>query len=414
MLTRIFRRRSSKKLLIIPSILILLTTLVSDLPSANAMYMIAPGPVLSLDAAQPPVITQRAITATTPPGWESGYFANSFEYGYALSSTAPTPDDTMNVNVISYDPTITPIASPLHILIDISEQDPNVTLYLMVRADLQSGIPSDWSKPLLINDPSWYATPPDPTPTPTPTPIPTPVPTPSPSPTPPPKPINCPKLQFVGVRGSGETKNDAGGYGNTVGNIKDIIEKKVSGTKSTPIDYPAIAVGYDGINYLSEYEKSMAKGRDSLDAFLTKFIVDCPHTYVILAGYSQGAQVAGDEFAYLTTTEKGHIAALILIGDPRFNPNQPAVDEGNYDKNLSGIYQLVVPDMRVIENIWVPNVKSYCTNNDPICNYSTINAARCKLKGEKCAHLLYVNKGWTSIAANWTIKHWRHLPALNA
>jgi len=390
------------------------TTLVSDLPQASAAFLIPPGPTLTLDAAQPPVITERAVTATIPPLWQDSYFPNYYEYGYSLSSTAAAPDGTLSVNVLSYDPQTTPLATPLHILIDLSEQDPSVTLYLMVRANLQSGINTDWSVPMLINDPSWFVAPPDPTPTPTPAPTPTPTPTPSPVPvpTPVPTPANCPKLQFVGVRGSGETRKDNGGYGSTVANIKNIIENKVNGTKSTPIDYPAIPVGYGGSTYLSEYEISMAKGRDALDVFLTKFVVDCPHTYVILAGYSQGAQVAGDEFANLTTNEKGHIAALILIGDPRFNPNQPAVDNGNYDKKLSGIYQIVVPDMRVIPDIWVPNVKSYCAKDDPICNYSISNLPSCRPGSNKCQHLLYINKGWTNIAAQWAVRHWRTLPTL--
>jgi hypothetical protein len=364
---------------------------------------------VALDTAQSPIITERAVTATYPVGWEGSYYPNYYEFGYTSSPEATRPDSDL-VNVLAVSPDSTPVQSPVRIVLDIAERDPEATLYLMIRANLQSGLSSNWSKPTLINDPSMYI-PPVPTPSPTPTPTPTPNPTPSPTPTPAPR--NCPKLQFVGVRGSGETKKDAGGYGATVASVKDVIEKMVSGTQSFPVDYPAIPIAAGGRVYLEEYVKSVARGQEALDAFLTQFIVECPHTYVILAGYSQGAQVAGDEFAYLTSYEKSHIAALVLIGDPRFNPNQPEVNEGNYNKNLSGIYQIVVPDSeRVIEEPWVSNVKSYCSKHDPVCNYSVKNTLKCKVSGNKCAHLQYVNEAWTKLAAHWAIKHWRNLPPL--
>jgi hypothetical protein len=173
-----------------------------------------------------------------------------------------------------------------------------------------------------------------------------------------------------------------------------------------------VAVGVGGPLYGTLYETSMAKGRQVLDAFLTQFIIDCPHTYVIIAGYSQGAQVAGDEFAYLTETEKAHIAALILIGDPRFNPNQPTVNQGDYNPNLSGIYQILVPEMRVIDPQWVPNVHSYCAKGDPICNYSSINAADCVYNLSKCRHVRYTEGPWLKAAARWSISHWKNLPAI--
>jgi hypothetical protein len=398
------------------AILLIVAPFSLNIPGAHAQIQLPPGPVTTLDPVQPWVITERAVTAVTPADWENSYFPNYFEYGYTTVANALVPDDTLSVNVLSTDPTTVPLASPLHILLDISDQDPSTTLYLMVRANLQSGINTAWSTPTLINDPSMYLPPePTPTPTPTPTPAPSPTPTPTPTPKPTPPPIACPKLQFVGIRGSGETKNDAGGYGNTVATVKNVVEKKVPGTKSVPIDYPAIPIGYGGLTYGSEYVKSVAKGQTALDAFLTKFIANCPHTYVILAGYSQGAQVAGDEFGYLTTTEKAHVAALVMIGDPRFNPNQPQIDEGDYSKKLSGIYQVVVPDSaRVIDEPWMPNVKSYCAKGDPVCNYSLVNFLTCgeKARTNDCVHQRYTKKGWTTVAANWAITHWKSLPSL--
>src|SRR5260370_904431 len=64
------------------SALLVLTTLFEATPRASAMILMPPGPTLALEATQPQFITQRTVTATTPAGWESSYFANYYEYGY--------------------------------------------------------------------------------------------------------------------------------------------------------------------------------------------------------------------------------------------------------------------------------------------------------------------------------------------
>jgi hypothetical protein len=52
---------------------------------------------------------------------------------------------------------------------------------------------------------------------------------------------SCPTMQVVGVRGSGETQADSGGYGRTVRSVVDRIQQLVPATASHEIDYPAIS-----------------------------------------------------------------------------------------------------------------------------------------------------------------------------
>jgi Cutinase len=42
-------------------------------------------------------------------------------------------------------------------------------------------------------------------------------------------------------------------------------------------------------------------------------------TKILLAGYSQGAQVTGDVYQQLTAAQKSHIFGVFLLADPRFN-----------------------------------------------------------------------------------------------
>lgn len=222
----------------------------------------------------------------------------------------------------------------------------------------------------------------------------------------------CPKLQFVGVRGSGETNNSAGGYGDTVAAIKDRI--KVSGMRSDFIDYPSINVEPWRAPYPAEYMNSVAAGETAFASFVSNFILACPQTYIIAAGYSQGAEVIGNVIQNWATdsTKAKHIAAVILIGDPLFNPNQLSVDAGDYDPNLAGIGQLMGNQLRSIPAGFTPHLRSYCTKGDPVCNYSPGNAVRCAPGVPGCPHLAYVSLRWTDKAASWAVQTWKKQPAL--
>jgi hypothetical protein len=282
-------------------------------------------------------------------------------------------------------------------------------------AGVQGGCPSDLVLFIRINflgngtvaayESGWSAwtslpTFPDITPNPGPSPSPLPNPPPSQKPTPPSS--ACGAVRFVGVRGSGETKNDAGGYGKAVASVKTEIEKIIPGVKSGYIQYRALAVRYADPNYYGGgYTLSVGDGIQALQRYLRDFFAQCPHTKLILAGYSQGAQVAGDVYEVLTKTQKQRIIGVILLGDPRFNPKQSAANAATgYDRKLRGIYQFSDSRMRKIPAASVQQVRSYCIPGDPVCNFSIKNAVPC-ITGRHCAHLEYAQAGWTRKAAAW-------------
>ncbi|MDB5178627.1 MAG: hypothetical protein JWN01_570 [Patescibacteria group bacterium] len=229
-----------------------------------------------------------------------------------------------------------------------------------------------------------------------------------------PPPSKCPTLQIVGVRGSGETAAMNDGLGPTVAAVKTTIASKVAGTGFQAINYPAVKVNLGDIHYGPNYLVSVDKGRAALSKFLFKFFASCPATYVVIVGYSQGAQVALDAAAVLTSMQQKHIAALIGLGDPRFSPKQTVIDDGDYDTKLSGSYLKFDSKLRGISGTLAPRTHSYCTVGDPVCSLSSKNLAVCaaKLAQNKCAHQLYIARNWTSLAALWAVKHWRGLPKL--
>jgi hypothetical protein len=187
---------------------------------------------------------------------------------------------------------------------------------------------------------------------------------------------------------------------------------QVPGLRADYINYSAIKVGFALQEYGAAYVYSVSEGTFALEAFLVRFMRDCPRTYVILGGYSQGAHVVGDVVdQHLSSDQLRHIAAVAMFGDPLFNPKQPVVDIGAYDKKLSGIATALY-GARVVDQGMVDRVRSYCLNGDPICNLSTWNVAQCALPAT-CVHYRYVTSNYTRIAADTAIKRWRQLQKQN-
>jgi Cutinase len=107
----------------------------------------------------------------------------------------------------------------------------------------------------------------------------------------------CRPLRFYGVRGSGETTSQGNGYGTTVQQFEQTLTGEITGLgylPATEVEYPAIPFGYAWQDYAAAYNDSVAAGENALQTDLADLWHQCPSTYVVLAGYSQGAQVAGD------------------------------------------------------------------------------------------------------------------------
>ncbi|WP_410575558.1 PQQ-binding-like beta-propeller repeat protein [Amycolatopsis sp. cmx-4-61] len=213
----------------------------------------------------------------------------------------------------------------------------------------------------------------------------------------------CPAVQFVGVRGSGEKNSDGAGYGTTVNSVRERVLAKYPDAQTYFIDYPAIPVSPLDPRYLSNYRDSIAKGINVLTSFLNSFATRCSGSAVVLAGYSQGAHVAGDVYQSLGKAAQDMVVGLTLLGDPRFNPGQAVIDVGPYDPHRVGVWQaLGAGTVRTVPSARTNVVRSYCLAGDPVCNYSLADAWACDPhSGLYCSHLHYIDVGFTNRAGDW-------------
>ncbi len=235
----------------------------------------------------------------------------------------------------------------------------------------------------------------------------------SPSTTKPPG-YKCGTVKFFGLRGSGEKPWQGEGMGDTVDTDKNAMARSIPGLRFEAVDYPAIDVLWWDPAYPANYVSSEWAGRDSLLKSVRNFLQFCPTTYAVIAGYSQGAQAAGDAYALFTDEERKHIAAVVEFGDPVFNPDksQNLVNVGTYSRQLSGILLQTGYDPQTIPGKWQARVRSYCVKGDPVCNYQKRDIPPCIASLPACGHLQYVNRGWTNMAAQWAVGRWQRLPRL--
>ena len=197
---------------------------------------------------------------------------------------------------------------------------------------------------------------------------------------------SCSPIAFIGVRGSGEAMI-ASEY-----NMGEVVSKTFIQFQ-TQMQQSGVNVLGDGLAYAAVPFPSnladIANLAPQVDLGVTMLVDDlaileaaCPGQQIILSGYSQGAWVIQSAFDNKASADN-HIKAVILYGDPLFDPQASYARGG--DPTLSGV--VGKEDLPP----WIPpnNIRSYCLNGDPICNFSGGNAASCVSAGAACPHLQY-------------------------
>ncbi|KAK0748681.1 cutinase, partial [Apiosordaria backusii] len=149
-----------------------------------------------------------------------------------------------------------------------------------------------------------------------------------------------------------------------------------------PISYPAL-----GSN-TSEYAASVTTGTAAVIKQLSTFNARCPETILILHGFSQGGQIIDDALCGVPHDFTGqgkvdrdggrvgrplvgkgvqrNIAAVILMGSPRFNGGQRRGDRGT--AKVGGFAARPV-GFRC--PVFEERMLSFCDEGDPFCSDGT-------------------------------------------
>jgi hypothetical protein len=168
----------------------------------------------------------------------------------------------------------------------------------------------------------------------------------------------CEPVHVIAARGSGDP--DADGPGSTlrpfIKQLEALADPGVVGGEGLP--YPAVSIiKPEGAGY----QKSVHTGIENLVQLAENRAHACGNEKLVLAGFSQGAQVVHSALPQLESIAS-HVGAVVLFGDPHFDPHSRAA-EGTFSPRRHGILGLPDHDFPPA----FANVVSYCKGGDWIC-----------------------------------------------
>ncbi|MWV74030.1 cutinase family protein [Rathayibacter rathayi NCPPB 2980 = VKM Ac-1601] len=206
----------------------------------------------------------------------------------------------------------------------------------------------------------------------------------------------CGSATVIAVRGSGEQAGSGSAHGDRTyasGGMGGVLQKMAGGLQGDR-DVPVIA---EGLKYpanmvnpgdLNAYFESVNTGAKNLVLEVQDLARSCPNSPIVLAGYSQGAEVVrtaitgtdyqGQHYG-LTADDKKHLRSVVLFGAPSYHGGEPwnAPDSGpkngmtGWDGNPYGSLT-VAASLPSSKNDTSSIVRSYCLTDDYFCqsNYT--------------------------------------------
>ncbi|KAJ9634515.1 hypothetical protein H2199_008972 [Coniosporium tulheliwenetii] len=136
----------------------------------------------------------------------------------------------------------------------------------------------------------------------------------------------CKKVSLIFARGTTESATE---LGKAIGGAANLAVQGV--------DYAA--------NWAGALQGGDAAGSQKMAQLTRDAVARCPQTQVVLAGYSQGAQLVHNAAKMLDTAAASKIKAVTVFGDPK--QKEP------------------------VANVNQANVKKYCHQGDQVCEAGT-------------------------------------------
>lgn len=175
----------------------------------------------------------------------------------------------------------------------------------------------------------------------------------------------------------------------------------------------------DWLNPLNQnYVNSVNIGISNLRGEIENLASNCPHTNILLAGYSQGAHVVtrvlSDATAPafpstpLSTNARAHIKAVALFASPSFTPGElynwtgSGTGHGVFGEvagSLSNYTELAWIAPAYSERAFLPKVRSYCLSGDMFCQ---ANAGGYTIHGSYKSNSEVMSDAWR-FSFNWLV-----------
>lgn len=177
----------------------------------------------------------------------------------------------------------------------------------------------------------------------------------------------CPDVIWVGARGSGQPPGMGDQVWTAYGGFKDRLERTVTRpivTGFVELPYTAVGVGlYELVNDPTAYWPSRDNGVLNIDLMMAKIRDNCGSaTQVVLAGYSQGADVVHMATNGQASTWGVSVRAVVLLSDPSKDPRDTSVVRRGNGWRWSGV-------MGGITSSPLPTI-SACVSGDIVCDFS--------------------------------------------
>jgi hypothetical protein len=221
---------------------------------------------------------------------------------------------------------------------------------------------------------------------------------------------DCTKTLVVGVRGSGETQSDYGGFGQTVITAIAGFETRY-GTDVTPIpvDYPAASLSVIfQPNGIAQYLGSVNQGVAALLNTLLGAAAACPNQPVVLFGYSQGAMVVHEALVFAQAvwpSLAGRVMGVGLIADPLRLGGRP-YEIGTADPALPGLAIVTHAGPNAdLPAVVQPRTRSACNAGDPVCAFDLSNLhpeVHTAYAGNGVAYVTGLLVGSAAVGLRWT------------
>lgn len=133
---------------------------------------------------------------------------------------------------------------------------------------------------------------------------------------------DCPQVQVVGVRGKSQSLDRHRGLGTELDGIVTRLESTLAERGTDRVDVDAIHHRSRATDERTDYDADVAAGSHLLLEKLGDVAEDCPDVELVVAGFSQGAQVAQETLAAHPRLAE-HVTVLALVGSPRHDPSAP-------------------------------------------------------------------------------------------